>query len=76
MPMSVTDSYTQNQTRLLTPVTALVLNVATAIWRRTAANAHLGPGRETGVGNWGGKPGEKPGWETGTGVRNWGAKLG
>ena len=37
--MSVTDSYTQSQTRLQTSVTEL--NVATAHWRRNAANAHL-----------------------------------
>ena len=39
MSMSVTDSYTQSQTRLQTSVTEL--NVATAHWRRNAANAHL-----------------------------------
>ena len=37
--MSVTDSYTQSQTRLQSSVTEL--NVATAHWRRNAANAHL-----------------------------------
>ena len=36
--MSVTDSYTQSQTRLQNSVTEL--NVATAHWRRNAANAH------------------------------------
>ena len=39
MAMSVTDSYTQSQTRLQNSVTEL--NVATAHWRRNAANAHL-----------------------------------
>ena len=37
--MSVTDSYTQSQTRLHNSVTAL--DTATAHWRRNAANAHL-----------------------------------
>ena len=37
--MSVTDSYTQNQTQLQNPVTEL--NVATAHWRRDTPNAHL-----------------------------------
>ena len=37
--MSVTDSYTQSQTRLHHSVTAL--DTATAHWRRNAANAHL-----------------------------------
>ena len=41
--MSVTDSYTQSQTRLQNSVTEL--NVATAHWRRNAANAHLAAGR-------------------------------
>ena len=39
MSMSVTDRYTQSQTRLHNSVTEL--NVATALWRRNAANAHL-----------------------------------
>ena len=39
MSMSVTDSYTQSQTRLQTSVTEV--NVATAHWRLNAANAHL-----------------------------------
>ena len=39
IPMSVTDSYTQSQTRLHNSVTAL--DTATAHWRRNAANAHL-----------------------------------
>ena len=39
MSMSVTDSYTQSQTRLHNSVTAL--DTATAHWRRNAANAHL-----------------------------------
>ena len=48
MSMSVTDSYTQSQTRLQTSVTEL--NVATAHWRRNAANAHLAAERaRTGV---------------------------
>ena len=37
--MSVTDSYTQSQTRLHNSATAL--DAATAHWRRNAANAHL-----------------------------------
>ena len=37
--MSVTDSYTQSQTRLHNSVTEL--DTATAHWRRNAANAHL-----------------------------------
>ena len=39
MSMSVTDSYTQSQTRLHNSVTEL--DTATAHWRRNAANAHL-----------------------------------
>ena len=39
MSMSVTDRYTQSQTRLHNSVTAL--DTATAHWRRNAANAHL-----------------------------------
>ena len=37
--MSVTDRYTQSQTRLHKSVTEL--DTATALWRRNAANAHL-----------------------------------
>ena len=37
--MSVTDRYAQSQTRLHNSVAEL--NVATALWRRNAANAHL-----------------------------------
>ena len=37
--MSVTDRYTQSQTRLTNSVTEL--DTATALWRRNAANAHL-----------------------------------
>ena len=39
MSMSVTDRYTQSQTRLHKSVTEL--DTATALWRRNAANAHL-----------------------------------
>ena len=39
MSMSVTDRYTQSQTRLHKSVTEL--DIATALWRRNAANAHL-----------------------------------
>ena len=38
--MSVTDRYTQSQTRLHKPV-ATELDTATEKWRRNAANAHL-----------------------------------
>ena len=39
MSMFVTDRYTQSLTRLTNSVT-VELNVATAQWRRNAANAH------------------------------------